>query len=110
PRRQTRELAGSNRKGTTMDSSDSTTAGQRKLIPGWLFDVELVDGQSLVRPRAPSDKNPEWLDEMRLWFGMEPPPTGLPSSSEAVADPREAPLPSSKLASTAEPESVANLP
>ncbi len=96
-------------------SEQAATAG----LPDWLNDVANIGPEpkvELIAERLPKLDNPEWLEDLRLWIGLEAPAPAKksertealpsrPAQEPPAAPPKVAPVPANPLAEKMRAES-----
>jgi hypothetical protein len=50
---------------------DPVLAGSGKPLPDWLADVSEMERKGPHPPLEPTEAIPDWLDDLRVWFGLD---------------------------------------
>jgi hypothetical protein len=50
---------------------DPVLAGSGKPLPDWLVDVSEMERKGPHPPLEPTEAIPDWLDDLRVWFGLD---------------------------------------
>ena len=68
----------------------SQTASPDSPLPDWLADVVQTESKGPLAEPLPSNEIPEWLDDLRLWLGLEVYLPAAPTTESAPSKPGQA--------------------